>query len=164
MADESIYEQMVPYLGLGMTGLGGLYEAKEMLRTSGAKSRQRLKNAALYRQNALQESINASARDQGIRRGYKRVKDRIKTTFAGAGFRPSGELQREARLNEDRAIEESRYGSAMMARNAALAAKREVEQARLDMLAGKYAARASQFDTGAAMLGMYLDSRDRRKY
>jgi hypothetical protein len=155
--DRNPFEQTLPYLGMGLTALGGLYESREYLRAAQASGRARIENAKLYKQNALLESINASKRTAGIHREYKRKQDRIQVTTAASGFRGSGELRREAELNEERAIEQSRYGSAMMARNAHQASLRELKQAEMDMQAAKYRSRASSINTGATLLGQASD-------
>lgn len=143
--------------GMGLTVAGGLAETKMLAMSAGARAKASLQNARAYRQNAIYEGINASKRQAGIRQSYKRVRERIKATSGASGFRASGELLREADLNERKTIEEMRFGSAMMARNFSQAAKRSIEQAQEAISGLRYQQRQSIYSTTGALLTQASD-------
>jgi len=147
----------LPWIGLGVGFYGGIEESKHIAAMGGAQAKTSMEQARLYRQNAIYEGINAEKRVGGIRKSYKRIQDRIRATSSASGFKTSGEIQREAELNERAAIEESRFGSAMMMRNYTMAAKRAVEGAGQAIAGIKYQQRASLLDTG--MMGLDYSSR-----
>ena len=145
------------YAGMGLTFYGGVQENKMIAQSAGARAAAQLENAKAYRQNALYEAMNADKRQSAIKRSYKRINERIKATSASHGFRASGELLREAELNERRAVEEMRFGSAMMARNFSEAARRSVQQGRREIQGIKYQQRANIMETGASLLTQGAD-------
>jgi len=146
------YTNLFSFAGLGLGVAGSMAENKYMAQAAGASAKASVEQARLYRQNAVYEAINAEKRTAGIRKAYKGIQDRIDTTARASGFRSTGELKREAELNERAAIEESRFGSAMMQRNYTMAAKRSIEAGKQAIRGIRYQQRANLFDTGISLL------------
>ena len=151
------FEDYLSVGGMGLTLWGGLETNKNIAMAAGARSRAHLENAKTYRQNAIYEGINAQKRGASIRKSYKRVQERIAASTRASGFRQAGELRREAELNERRAVEQMRFGSAMMSRNFSIAARRSIDKARGEISSIKYQQRANLINTGANVTGQFLD-------
>jgi hypothetical protein len=143
---------VLPWAGIGLSIYSGMEQGKQIALSAGAQAKASLEQAKLYRQNAKYEAINAGKRTDSIRLSYKRIQDKIDATSRASGFKTSGELKREADLNKRRAIQESRFGSAMMMRNYTMAAKRSVEQGRQAIQGIKYQQRANLLETGVNVL------------
>jgi len=154
---ELEFEDYLSLAGMGLTFYGGLQTNKYIAMSAGERARAQLENAKTYRQNAMYEAINAEKRGASIRKSYKRVQERISSSARAAGFRGTGELRREAELNEMRAVEQMRFGSAMMSRNFSIAARRSISKGRGEMAGVKYQQRTNLLDTGVSLGGQYLD-------
>lgn len=151
------YTHLFALAGGGLGVAGGISSDKYIAQSGGASAKAALDQARLYRQNAIYEGINSEKRAGSVRKAYKRIQDRIDATTRASGFKSSGELKREAELNKIAAIEESRFGSAMMQRNYNMAAKRSLEAGKQAIRGIRYQQRANLFDTASNLLGLAVN-------